>query len=483
MGEITNKAVNGVKWTTVATVVVTLVQVLRLSVLTRLLEKSDFGLIAIASMVIGFTDIFSELGLTVAIIHKQDITDKQYSSIYWTNILFSIIVFCITCGLSPFIANFYNEAILSTIIPLLGIQILMNGFGKMFQTIKSKNLEYGFISKVRIVASGIGFVITFIFALFDFGIYSLVIGQLSQVAIMQGTYAFEGRRGQKILWHLNFSEISDFIRIGIYRLGSQVLDFFSSKIDVFLIGKFFGMDDLGIYNLAKELIQKPYSIVNQLTNSVATSAFAKVQKDLAVVTSAFIKVITIVGTIAIPIYVAIFISSDIIVEILYGSSYSEVALLLRILSFVGIECAISSQGAILQVSLGRTDLGFKWTIVRIICSIGIILLVSKINITAVAYGQLFLSCALLYLFWLISIKPLIFISFSEYLKPFFRPFLASAIVALPLYLFYNLLGLNVWWQVLELVLFFSLFALYYFHYQREFVSQILGFILPKHRKI
>ena len=75
MGDIKSKAITSVKWNTVSIVFVMIVQILRLSVLTRLLEKTDFGLIAIATMVIGFTDIFSELGLTVAVIHKQDISD------------------------------------------------------------------------------------------------------------------------------------------------------------------------------------------------------------------------------------------------------------------------------------------------------------------------------------------------------------------------------------------------------------------------
>lgn len=468
--DVKKKAVSGVKWNTASTVVLTLVQILRLSVLTRLLDKSDFGIIAIATMVIGFTDIFSELGLTVAVIHKQDITDRQYSSVYWTNIILSCVVFFTLWLVSPLVASFYHESILTTIIPLLGIQILLNGFGKMFQTIKVKNLEFVFISLVRIISCLIGFAVTVVMAIMKHGIYSLVVGQLVQVAIMQGIYAFEGRKGQKILWHLNFREIADFIKIGSFRLGSQILDFISSKIDVFLIGRFFGMSDLGVYNLAKDLIVRPYGMINMLTHNVASSAFAQIQTDTNLVKEYYKKVVGFISTISIPVYIVVFLAADLIVRILYGPNFPEVAALLRILSFFGIECAISSQGGIIQVAFGRTDAGFRWTLVRIVSSIFVILVVSSIDIQAVAYGQLLLSVLSVYLFWVLAINPIIKMQFTDYSSAFIRPLILSLCVATPLFLIIVLFKLNIWWQIGAATLYLLLYAMYYWIYQRKYIK-------------
>ena len=474
MGDIKSKAITSVKWNTVSIVFVMIVQILRLSVLTRLLEKTDFGLIAIATMVIGFTDIFSELGLTVAVIHKQDISDKQYSSVFWTNIILSVLVFAILCLVSPLVSSFYNEPQLTAIIPLLGIQILLNSFGKMFQTIKSKNLEFEFLSKIRIYACIFGFSVTVVLAFMKWGVYSLVFGQLAQVALMQACYTIEGRKEQKILWHLNFKEISDFIKIGSFRLGSQVLDFISSKMDVFLIRKFFGMDDLGIYNLAKDLITRPYGIVNMLTSSVASAAFAKIQNSMQMVRDYYMRILNIISTLTIPIYTMLFIAADLIVKILYGSNYPEVAVLLRILCFYGIECSISSQGAILQVAMGRTDIGFKWTLIRILFTLGIIIIVSNMSIYEVAYGQLLLSVLSLYLFWKIAVDPIININIINYLKVFARPLFVSLVLVIPFFAFpfYS----NYVFQIIYLVLFGGLFMLYYWIFQKQQLLNIYHII-------
>lgn len=478
---IKQKAVSGVKWNTVSSVIVTLIQILRLSVLTRLLDKSDFGLIAIATMVIGFTDIFSQLGLTVAIIHKQDITEKQYSSVYWTNILLSVVVFSVLWALSPLISAFYEQPILSKIIPLLGIQILLNAFGKMFQTIRSKNLEFDYLAKVKIISTILGFVCTLVLAILDFGVYSLILGQLFQVAFTQFIYAYAGRKEHKILWHLDFREISDFIKIGLYRLGSQSFDFIASKVDVFLIGKFFGMGDLGIYNLAKDLIVRPYGTINMLTSNVASSAFSMIQNELDKVKDYYTKIVTIVTTISIPIYCVLFLCADLIVNIIYGPNYAEVALLLRILTFLGIECSISGQGAILQVSMGRTDVGFKWTVFRIICSVIVIIASSKFGIVSVAVGQLLLAVISVYFFWRLAIKPIINIGFSSYVNSFSRPLIVSAIIMAPLIWVSAIVKFDMMWQALYAIVFVISFLLYYYKFQHSFVKSLISLITSRSR--
>ena len=74
-------------------VTVTFTTIIKASVLSRILESSDFGLMAIVTFVLGFINLFIDLGLTTAILHLDNITTKQYSSLFWLNVGFSIILF------------------------------------------------------------------------------------------------------------------------------------------------------------------------------------------------------------------------------------------------------------------------------------------------------------------------------------------------------------------------------------------------------
>lgn len=83
-------AVSGVKWTSVEKIGKAVFQLLQIAILTRFLPTEAFGLVAMALVVIGFTNIFVDMGLTSAILYKQDANQKEYSSIYWLNLAISI---------------------------------------------------------------------------------------------------------------------------------------------------------------------------------------------------------------------------------------------------------------------------------------------------------------------------------------------------------------------------------------------------------
>lgn len=475
---VIQKAVRGVKWQTVSYVYMTVLSVLKYAVLTRLLEKSVFGLVAIAMMVISFTEIFSQLGMTIGIIHKQDITDKQYSSLYWLNVMASIIMFFLLWLCSPLLASFYKEPILNQIIPLLGIQILLNGFGKMFQTIKTKELEFRFLSIVNIVVNTINFIVTVLTAWLGWGVFSLVAGQLVMVLINQAIFAFMGMKQQKILFHFSFKEILDFIKIGAYQLGSSILDFVSAKIDVFLIGRFWGMSNLGVYNIAKELILKPSGVIRGLINSVASSAFAKIQNNKLAIQAYFVKMLKVLGTITIPIYVIMFVFSDPIVSILYSPEFSEVSLFIKILAFVGIEYCISGFAGTLQIAYGRTDLGFKWTIVRIVMYTSVLLLSSGFSIIFVAYGQTVLSVVSLILYWWMIVRPLSDISLSSYLGSLKTPSLFSVALSIPFIIVMTWVD-NLYVQIALGFLYVFLFCLSYLLFQRDFLKTVVSLVKNK----
>ena len=149
-------ALSGVSWTSAVKIAEIGLQFARIVILARFLEREEFGLLAIINLVIGFTTIFTDLGLTVAILHKQNTTQKQYSSLYWFNWFLNIGVFIILVAASPLIADFYNDPRLFHLIVLMGIRILIGPIGKIFWTIKTKNLEFAFISKVQIIAYTVG---------------------------------------------------------------------------------------------------------------------------------------------------------------------------------------------------------------------------------------------------------------------------------------------------------------------------------------
>ena len=95
------QAAEGAYWTGTSSVVVTVLQFAQLAILARLLVPEDFGLMAMMMVVIGFAQAFADMGISNAIIHRQDTTDEHLSSLYWLNILAGIVLFFLLVAAVP----------------------------------------------------------------------------------------------------------------------------------------------------------------------------------------------------------------------------------------------------------------------------------------------------------------------------------------------------------------------------------------------
>ena len=90
-----SRAISGVKWTTLSTIILTVFQLLQLAVLARFLDPTAFGLMALVMVAIGFLQAFADMGISNAIIHKQNISTKQLSTLYWINIVSGVFIYFI----------------------------------------------------------------------------------------------------------------------------------------------------------------------------------------------------------------------------------------------------------------------------------------------------------------------------------------------------------------------------------------------------
>lgn len=298
-------------------------------------------------------------------------------------------------------------------------------------TMKAKELDFKFISITSVIGAVLGFLLSVILAWQNFGVYSLVFGQLFMYLVMQSAFTVAGMRRQRIMFYFNYREIKDFIKIGGYQLGSQILDYLTVKFDVFLIGRLFGMENLAVYSLAKEFITRPAIGFTTLVSSVASAAFAKIQNDLSLIKEKYGEIMKLLMFIAFPIYMGFFLFADPIVELLYDKEFSEVAVFIRILTLSGIVTAIGAPVGIITIALGRTDLGFRWTIVRIIISVSAVLISSLFGFRAVGYSLIVVAILSFFLYWALVLYPASGIRLNELIRMFDKEFYLSVATATP----------------------------------------------------
>ncbi len=412
------KTISGVKWTTFSSVVLTIVGVVKISVLARFLEAADFGLMALVTFVLGFMELFMDMGLTSAILHKQKISEDEYASLYWINIVFSVILFALISLASPFIGALYNEAELVVLIPIMAISIMLSALGRQFKTIEQKQLNFKYLAITDIVGSSLGLAVGIITAIGGFGVYCLVYSALVQYAISNGIYFVNGLRERGLILRFRYSETKPFLKIGIYQVGGQILNYFNRDLDILLIGKFFGSDILGSYSLAKQLVQRPMQILNPIISKVASPVLALMQEDTYKLKGTFLSFLNLVATINFTAYGLLALFAFPAVLLLYGKQFLDIVLLVQILSVYMFFRSVGNPVGALVTATGRTDIEFYWNLFVLILFPFPIYLGAQYSIELVALFLVLTSLISLFPFWRLLIFRLCGASANEFFISF-----------------------------------------------------------------
>lgn len=411
-------ALKGGMWTTASTAVTVLTQFARIMILTRFLEKSDFGLVSIINTIIGLCITFTDLGFSSAIMYKRDITQKEYSTLFWMQLIIFGVLYLMLWYLSPLVAAFYGESKLLKLIPFAALTIIFQAFGKLYDTVLQKDYQFKTIAFRNISTNVFSLIIAVVLAWKGFGVNSLILSTLVYAFIINSWNFISGMKVQKVIFYCNPKEVIELLKIGIYQTGTRILDFISNKVDVMIIGKLLGTETLGVYDLAKNLVNTMVELVRTIVSKVALPMLSNSNNDDNAVKARFLVMTKVVAYIVIPVGVVMAIYSREILWIVYGREYTDASIIVVVFAIIAIFNSICSFFDMLGVAKGRTDLNFYNTVVRVIITTPIVFMTSLVSIKAVVYGQLVAMVLQSIAFWIIVVNHTYPLSFRYYFSHF-----------------------------------------------------------------
>jgi O-antigen/teichoic acid export membrane protein len=363
------QAVSGVKWSGLSMGVVTALQFVSLAVLARLLSPSDFGLMGMIMVVIGFAQAFADMGISNAIIHRQDATKDELSSLYWINILAGVAIFLIVCVSTPLVAAFYHEPRLNNLMYLAALIFLITPFGQQFQILLQKELQFNQLAIIEITGSFSNATVAIILAFLGTGVFSLIWGQLAGTTIRVLLLSYWGWRNWRPRLHFSRRDLKKYIGFGLYQMGERTINYFNSNLDYLLIGALLGAKSLGYYTLAYNLVLRPSSMINPAITKVAFPIFSTVQNNTNKLKKGYLKVIQLLSSVNFPIMVGLAVVAPVAVPVVFGEQWLPSIILIQILTIVGLLQSTGNPVGSLLLAKGRADLGFKWNVALMITQI------------------------------------------------------------------------------------------------------------------
>lgn len=430
----------GLGWASTGLLIVSLFQILQISILSRYLDKVDFGLIAMCMVVVQFCNSLVGLGLNSALLHFKNVKKSDFSSLYWFNLFFSFFIYSVVVLLTPIISDFYNEIKLNKILPIISINIVLLSIGMLHKTMFEKTYKFKIISIIDMISALAGFLGCLIFIKLDFGIYSFIIATLVASFTNSLLTLFKSFKIFGLQFVFNFVSLYKFLKIGFYNMSGSILDFMSREFDILIIGKLLGSEVLGIYSLSKLIVVKIYAIINPLILKVFTPIIASIQNNKLKLKNLYLKLISSTTIINSVIYLFILIFSKEIIFLMFGEKYVSGYFILNCLATAYFINSISSPISSLQIATGRTDIGFYWTIFRIVITVLVLYTAASLNENIMAISLIGLAIFFIFPLWIYQIKRFINVSFIGYINEFYKSFVLFSIFGLTVFFtdYYNI---------------------------------------------
>lgn len=425
-----SQAVSGVKWSGVSMGARIALQFIALAVLAHLLSPSVFGLMGMIMVVVGFAQAFADMGISNAIIHRQDATKDQLSSLYWLNILAGTILFFVVCASTPLVVRFYHEPGLYNLLYLTAVIFLITPFGQQFQILMQKELRFNELAKIEIAASIVNSTVAIGLAFSGFGVYSLIWGQLAGTTTKVLMLRRTGFRNWRPGFHFSSRDLRGYLSFGLYQMGEKTINYLNSNLDYLLIGSMLGAKSLGYYTLAYNLIIKPSTMINPVITKVAFPVFSRVQNETDRLKKGYLKVLQLLSTVNFPMMAGLAVVAPIAVPVIFGEKWLPSIILIQILAIVGSLRSTGNPVGSLMLAKGRADLGFKWNLTLMITQIPGLYLGAKLDGTVgVAIAFAILMCIYSVFNYIILIRTMLGPCLHEYITSMWPSLWMSGIMA------------------------------------------------------
>lgn len=421
MSEIINKnsIIRGLGWTTISTITNGLVQILRLSILSRFLSKEDFGIVAILTLILGLTQVFSDMGFSAAIMSQKKIEKSNFLSLYWLQFLVFTFMMLSISLCSPFIANYYNSPILTKLVPIMMSELFFVSLGKLYDTVLQKNMEFRTIAIRNIVTASLSLFIAIILAILGYGVYSLVVSTVSQTAMVNIWNLKAGQNHYKLsIQKIDFKQARELMKVGYYQMGTQIVDYFASKLDIIVISSTLGVGALGVYNLSKELILKFVIIINAISNRVMLPVFTNYQDDIEELKRIFVLCLKKMALFNAPIVGFVILFCNYIVKIFYGNAFLEAIPIVQILAIWSLFVVIGQPNSLLAIATKKTNISFWYTVVRLVIMYIMLTLFGRFSLFASAITVTLIYVIMFFVNWFMLVRKCISLSLIEYLLVF-----------------------------------------------------------------
>lgn len=350
--EIDSKIAKGAAWMVSFKLIDRGLGLISTIILARLLIPEDFGLVAMAMILIGALQLLISFSFDVPLIQNQNAGRDQFDTAWTFNVLFASLCAAVLAFVAEPAAHFYREQRLEVVIYLLAVGFAVQGFSNIGPVIFRREMRFDLEFKFLLGKRLASLLVTIPLAFWLKNYWALVIGQLTGTFVSVSlSYLVSDYRPR-----FSFKAKVELFHSSKWLMMNNILQFLNGRAAEFVIGRLAGAQVLGIYAIASEISTLPTTELVAPINRAAFPGYARVASEVDVLRSSFLNVISMIALFALPAGLGIAAVADLMVPAVLGAKWLTSIPLIQVLAIYGVIQALQTNIAYIYLATGHVRL-------------------------------------------------------------------------------------------------------------------------------
>ena len=386
---VRSKVISGLIWKFAERISAQLVTFIVSIVLARLLSPSHYGAIAIVNVFIALANVFVVSGFGNSLIQKKDADDTDFSSVFYFNILMSIVMYMIVFFSAPIIADFYSMPILTPVLRVMGLRLIVAGINSVQHAYVARHMLFKRFFWSTFGGTLVSGIVGIVMAYRGFGIWALVAQYMTNTTVDTIVLWFTVKWRPKLLLSLN--RLGRMFSYGWKLLVSAFLDTGYNELRSLIIGKMYTSSDLAFYNKGKQFPNLIVTNINTSIQSVLFPAMANSQDKKDQIKLMCRRSIRISSYIMLPLMAGLALVAEPFVKLLLTDKWLPCVPFIQIVSMTYALRPIQTANLQAINALGRSDIFLKLEIIKKVIGIAILICAARFGVLAIAISGFFTS--------------------------------------------------------------------------------------------
>ena len=341
-------------------------------VLARLLTPGDYGIVGVLTIFTLIAGNLQSSGFTQALINLKPPKPEDYNSVFWFNVIVSVMLYAVLWFCAPLIAAFFHQPVLVDVSRFVFLAFLISSLGIAHAAYMSKNMmnrEIAIINLISLLCSGAtGIVLAFN----GYAYWSLAWQQVIYITVLNfGRYYYVKWRPSI---NIDFGPVKRMFGFAVNILFTNIINTLSGQILTFIFGRFFPIAQVGNFTQANKWNTQANTFVSGTLTQVVQTVLVSVNDDKERQKRVFRKMIRFTAFVAFPVMLGLALVAREFVEVVLGNKWLDCIPLLQVLCIAGAFIPFYTIYQHLAIGCNRGDLYLWCNVGQIVLQIGLILL-------------------------------------------------------------------------------------------------------------